>query len=111
MLKFGPRGFERSKRSLILAFGGIELAFVFIKPGQRTLRLPLQEDWAIRRLRDFAECILRSGSVMQPGGYSPLNQLRIDLVPPIVILSRLGKRLIRITLRVVQLSDLLGDEG
>src|SRR5580700_4150542 len=111
MLELGAGGFEGAERSAIFAVGSIELVFIFIEAGERTLSFPFQKDRTIGRLRDFAECILRSRWVMQPGGNSSLHQQRIDLIPSVVIFFGFGQRLVGVTLGVVELVGLFRDES
>jgi len=85
--------------------------FVLIETGERTLRLPLQEDWTIRGLLDCVECVLGSRRVLQAGRNPPLHQQRIHLVAPVLILTRFGEGLIGEASGVIEFVGLLGDEG
>ena len=110
VLEFRAGCLKGAERSPVFPLGRVWLIFLFIEPGERALRLPLQKHRAILRLRDLAERALGRSDVMLSRGNLPLDQPRINLVALVAIGSRHREGFGCVAFRIVQLSGLLGNE-
>src|ERR1700722_3383376 len=110
MLESRASNLERAECSPVFPLGGVWLVLIFIKPGERTLCLPLQKNRAVLGLGNLVERAFRARQVMLPRGNLPLDQARINLVAFVAIGLRHGERFGAILFRLVQLTGLLGNK-